>query len=492
MINRPDETEALNLACQNGEAAFVAVYGRRRVGKTYFIRHFLEANAHRCIVFQFTGLLRTKSIDQVPYFARAVKKWLAFEPSGPVESWKEAFFYLEDALDAARKKEPDKRVVVFIDELPWVAQHKNSGFLGPFAHFYNEYIERTRSVLIVCGSAASWMIDNVIKDSGQLYGRVTKPIRILPFTLAQTREYLTQEKGFHVDEKTVCEIYMATGGVAKYLSYFDASRSVGQNMQDLFFSNEGSMVGEYDEIVESLFGLDGLHGRILEALFTRKSGMTLSDIAATLGTNSGGQTSRPLEELLESGFVLKILRLHTSGRQAHYRLADPFCLFYYHWMQGLTRNAILRLPSNHFDSIYGSARWNSWAGYAFENVCHLHLPQYLHARGIAGVGALAYYWNYKPDAGQDESGTQIDLVVERENNTYDIVECKYYNAEFEITKTYADNIRNKVETFKRHGMRGKQFDIKVVILTTYGTKMNKHYNALGISKNMTIGDLFSF
>ena len=487
---RTREEAILDKSASAGQSAFVAIYGRRRIGKTYFVRHYLEKHADEMIVFQFTGLLRTKSKQQIVYFVRAVKKWLNVAPQTPVQEWSDAFFLLEDALTAAKAREPHRRIVVFIDELPWIAPHKNDSFLPAFAHFWNTFMEEQKdAMLIVCGSATSWMIHNIVQDTGPLYGRVTAKLHMHPFSLYQTRQYLTKEKGFHLDDKTVCDVYMATGGVAKYLSYFDASRSVTQNIHTIFFTLDGGMVGEYDEIMESLFGLDGLHGRILDVLAEHGS-LTKSDLAAKLGTSSGGQTDRPLQDLLLSGIISRMDRLHYGNREAHYQVADPFCRFYHQWMRDYSRNALLRLPDNHWDGIYGTATWHIWAGLAFENVCRLHVREYLAARGIAGVDAGAYYWSYRPRKGSSERGAQIDLIIERENNTFDLVECKYANDVYTLTKADVESIRNKVETFKRHGVKTRRFDIKIVLLTTYGAKINTHFNALPVSMSMELEALF--
>ncbi|MFA6396550.1 MAG: ATP-binding protein [Sulfurimonas sp.] len=495
-IERRIESNKLKKQCELGRAALVAIYGRRRIGKTFFVREFLKKNASSCLAMQFTGTTKTKTIDQIKNFTFALEEWLGHIPSIMPLSWTDVFIELRRAFIAASKHYPDSKIVLFIDELPWAAENDvNSEFMASFAHFFNDFFDRmNNAICIVAGSSATWMLTQFIGNKGPLHARITEKIMMRPFTLLETQRYLTGI-GFELDRKSICDIYMCTGGVAKYLTYFRSDESVSQNIHRIFFTIDGGMSGEYHEILQSLFGEGGLHSEVISALSSKGAshGFNRKEIAERIGkgvTNTNTRLIAALNDLEASNFIMVSHKLGTTERYPLYRLSDPYCHFYNQWLAKLSRNDMMRLSGNHWGDIYSSQNWNIWAGHAFENIAHLHLDQYLTSRGILGVGAKVYYWKYIAPKGSGETGAEIDMLVERENNTYDIVECKYYSGLYELPIGYADNLTNKVNTFREKGLKGKRYDIKLVLLTTYGAKTNAEYNRAKISKTMTLDNLF--
>lgn len=495
-IERHTETKKLKYQCNLNEAALVAIYGRRRIGKTFFVREFIKQHAHECLAMQFTGTLQIKTIDQIKKFTYALEEWLGHVPTTPPMTWTDCFIELRRAFLAASKASPESKMVLFIDELPWAAENNVEGeFMAEFAHFFNDFFDRrNNAICIVAGSSATWMLTQFIGNKGPLHGRITEKIMMRPFTLLETERYL-HGIGFDIDRKSVCDIYMATGGVAKYLTYFRSDESVSQNIQRIFFTIDGGMSGEYHEILQSLFGDGGLHGDIISVLSSAGAshGLSRKDIAAQIGkgvTNTTARLISALNDLDASNFIMLSNKLGTTERYQVYRLSDPYCHFYNKWIAKLSRNDMMRLASNYWNDIYLSQNWNPWAGHAFENIAHQHLDQYLISRGIFGVGAKVYYWKYVAKKGSGEKGAEIDMLIERENNTFDIVECKYYGGTYELPAGYADNLKNKIEVLKEKGLKGKRHDIKLVLLTTYGAKTNAEYNRAGISKTMLLDDLF--
>ncbi len=496
VIERRRETKKLKAQCELDRTALVAIYGRRRIGKTFFVREFLKKHAESCLAIQFTGTTKTKTIDQIKNFVFAIEEWLGHIPQQQPDNWTDAFLELRRAFTAAAKREPDNKLVLFIDELPWAAENNVEGeFMAAFSHFFNDYFDRIgNAICIVAGSSATWMLTQFIGNKGPLHGRITERIMMRPFTLIETERYL-QGIGFDLDRKSICDIYMATGGVAKYLTYFKAEESVIQNMQRIFFTIDGGMSGEYHEILQSLFGDGGLHGDVVAALASdgASHGLSRKEIADRIGqgvTATNGRLIAALNDLEASHFIMISHKLNTTERYPIYRLSDPYCHFYNKWLAHLKRNDLMRIAGSHWDNIYRSQDWSSWAGHAFENIAHLHVDEYLYSRGLIHAAPNVCYWKYIPKRGSGEDGAEIDMLIEREGNTFEIVECKYYAGTYDMPKGYADNIINKVEVFKEKGLKAKRFDIKVVLLTTYGAKPNAEYNRAGISKTLTLDDLF--
>lgn len=498
IIERGLEAIKLERQCSLDVAALVAIYGRRRIGKTFFVREFLKKNAKDCLAVQFTGTTKSKTIDQIKNFMFSIEEWLGYTPNADsnIDSWTGAFTELKRAFLKSSGASPDSKMVLFVDELPWAAENNIEGeFMGAFAHFFNDFFDRKKNAIcIVTGSSATWMLTQFIGNKGPLYGRITEKIMMRPFTLLETERYLIGV-GFDIDRKSICDIYMATGGVAKYLTYFRSDESITQNIQRIFFTIDGGMSGEYHEILQSLFGEGGLHPNIISALSSDGTthGLSRKEIAERIGkgvTNTNTRLVAALNDLEASNFIMVSHKLGTSERYPVYRLSDPYCHFYNKWLVSLKRNDMMRLSGSYWGDIYNSQQWNTWAGHAFENIAHLHLDQYLTARGISGVGATVYYWRYVAKKGSGDVGAEIDMLIERENNTYEIVECKYYGSKYEMPVGYADNLANKIKTLREKGLKGKRYDIKLVLLTTYGAKPNAEYNRAGINKVMMLDDLF--
>ena len=171
IIGRKKEIAELKRYYESGRAEFVAVYGRRRVGKTFLIDEVF----HDDMVFHHTGLSpydRRRKItlkDQLQNFYFSLLRH-GMEDIAQPKSWMEAFFLLERFLETC---DNGSRQVVFIDELPWMDTAR-SGFLTALEAFWNGWGNmRHNLLLVVCGSATSWMLDNLINNKGGLYGRLT-------------------------------------------------------------------------------------------------------------------------------------------------------------------------------------------------------------------------------------------------------------------------------------------------------------------------------
>jgi AAA+ ATPase superfamily predicted ATPase len=496
LIGRQREIELLNKLCDTNNSK--VVHGRRRIGKTYLINYMFKINRDDCIFFEYTGSDDQDADTQRLNFIEAVYDWFKVEPTKPITTWAEAFIFLKRTIEnEIAQKNHKGKVVIFIDEVAWVDKHNKAGFLSAFGHFYNTYCQKKENIItILCGSNASWIKNKILKDTkGPLYQRVDLEIPMLPFTLKETKEYLIKEKKFELDNKSATDIYMILGGVAKYLSFLDSSLSISQNIDNLFFTISAPLFDEYDAIFKSLFyDKHTFHRQIIDILCSKQSGFTITQLGTIIDKEQTDPTNKKLRnaivELIDTGFIKPLNKLHNKTRETKYIIADPFCLFHYKWVRELSKNDIVSMK-NHFTNIISSPSYSIWCGFVFEAVMMINIDLYLQKRGLLALYKNITYWQYiaNPQI-EDDKGTQIDMVIEYENNIYDIVECKYYNGEFTISKEYADNLRHKVAKFKEHAIKQKmRYDLKLVMLTTYGTKKNSHFNALNISSDITLNDL---
>jgi len=454
------------------EAELIAVYGRRRVGKTYLIRELLGD----AIWFEMTATYGAPVRDQLANFATAlaVTRGSALEPPS---SWRVAFEQLKAALPrrAARKR------VIFFDELPWLSSRR-SGFLPAFEHFWNSWaVKRRDLVVVVCGSAASWMIQQLVSARGGLHNRVTRRIRLEPFTLLETEQYFAS-RSMSLGRYQILELYAALGGVPYYLKQIERGDSAGVAIDRTCFAHDGALRDEFAKLYTSLFDHSDRHVQIVRALGKRPRGLTRNELIATGGLTSGGGASRVLDELEESGFILRTPELGRPTKDAVVRLIDEYSLFHLKWIEGHRGRA-----DNVWINKRGSAAWRAWSGYAFEGICIKHIAAMKRALGIEAVETTESAWHHRP-ADRDDRGAQVDLVIDRRDASTNLCEMKFSDGEFTIDKAYAGELRHKRATFQRVTRSRKT--VLVTMVTTHGLRNNQYAREL-IDRSLTLDALFS-
>jgi AAA+ ATPase superfamily predicted ATPase len=440
MIGRIKEIEILNKACNSKTSELIAVYGRRRIGKTYLINYMFQEHRRECTFFRFTGSFKLDSSTQRDNFIESIYDWFKEEPNSQINTWMQAFNFLKRVIKKQKLSKVEK-LVLFIDEIPWIDKTNKNAFLGALGHFWNDFCESEKNiVLILCGSNSSWIKTKIFEDSqGPLYQRLTQKIPLKPFTLKETKDYLLNEKNFLIDDKTVTEAYMVFGGVAKYLSFLDSSISIDENIDKLCFNSNGHLNKEFSDIFKSLFqDKSSFYIDIIRFISSKKSGFTQKEIADGLKLSVGARLKDSIADLQECGFLLGLSRFN-SKTNVKYIISDPFVLFYLKWVSKYSKNEIMNLKLPHWKSIATSQQYSIWSGFAFETIALLNIDLYLKARGTIGFAKSFSYWNHTVKS-DEEKGAQIDILIEYDNNIYEIVECKFYNEEFEITADYKKNI----------------------------------------------------
>lgn len=472
IIGRKEESSVLKSALESKEAELIAVYGRRRIGKTYLIRNYYEDH----LLFELTGMNDGTLQAQLQQFSKAFQKAIELPLAlKPPENWVEAFSALEQLITSKNKR---KKCVMFFDEFPWLNSRK-SGFLSAFEHFWNTWASRQPNLIVViCGSAASWMISNVVNAKGGLHNRITKRIRLLPFTLKETKEYLTS---LHVklDNYQLLQLYMAFGGVPYYLKNIQRGQSVTQAINKICFSKTGVLSDEFNKLYQSLFENSDNHLKTVRELAKTPKGMTRQEIIDRCGFTSGGRATIMLTELEESGFIQSAVPYGKTTKEAIYRLIDEFSLFYLRFMNGV------RITGDDiWTHISKKNAYKIWCGMSFEAVCFKHVHQIKKALDITGHSEESP-WRYAGT--KDDEGAQIDLLIDRDDRTINICEMKFYNDYFVIDKNYASELDRKVRVFKKQVKTRKT--IYLTFLTTYGLKTNTYSETL-VDKELMMDCLF--
>ena len=470
IIGRKEEQQILHSAAQSENSEFVAVYGRRRVGKTYLIR---ETFGYK-FTFQHTGLAKGNTKEQLFSFAISLRD-AGYDDCPIPKSWLEAF----SLLSAYLKNSTDEKKIVFLDELPWMDTPR-SNFISAFEHFWNGWASARKDiVLIICGSATSWIINKVINDHGGLHNRVTKQIALQPFTLKEC-EMFAQSKGLEMSRYQLAECYMVFGGIPYYWSLLEKGLSLAQNIDKIIFAKNGKLSNEFNQLYASLFKSPEQYIDIVTALGKKKVGMTREEIIAATDKYSNGALSKVLDELEYCGFIRKYNGFDKKSKQAIYQLIDNYTLFYFKFIQQNENN------DEHFWSAsIDSAMHRAWSGLAFERLCMAHTQQIKAALGIAGVLSNVYSWRKEADETSD--GAQIDLLIDRKDQVINLCEMKYSLSEYIIDAEYEQKLRNKKSVFIDTTNTRKA--VHLTMVTTFGIKANAHS---GIVQNeITLEDLFS-
>lgn len=470
IAGRKEEIKILEGLLEKEYSSFLAIYGRRRIGKTYLIRQVYQEH----IVFECNGLHQRDMSQQLENF------WLTLidanrseRPSLP-KTWLQAFSLLKNYINGL---EGNQKKVIFLDEIAWFETPK-SGFLAALDNFWNQFgSKREDVILVICGSAASWIIEKVINDRGGLHNRITCNIQLMPFTLKETKEFL-EMSNVRLTLKDIATLYMSVGGVPYYLKDLKAGKSVPQLLDDLFFNPQATLKNEFINLYASLFKNSDLHVEIVKALAHKNKGLTRNEILAETGIKSGGGVTVLLQELVACGFIKIIYPIDKTKDDVLYRLVDEYSIFYFKFLINNSANNSWLYLSN-------KANYKIWSGYAFENLCFKHVYQIKKALGINGIISNEYSWYKKGD--KAERGTQIDFIIDRSDNCVNILELKFYDSIFEITKSYAEQLKEKVSIFKAKTKIKK--NIFITMLTINGAKKNEYYLST-ITNELTVEDLF--
>lgn len=475
IIGRKQEIAELERLYNSDRPEFVAVYGRRRIGKTFLIKQVFKDR----ITFQHTGISpadldgsRNQLKTQLESFYYSLLSH-GLEGFKKPETWIEAFYQLQQLLV---KLDNGTRQVVFIDELPWMDTQR-SGFLPAFENFWNGWCSsRDNIMLIVCGSATSWILGNLARSRGGLYGRLTDQIKLQPFTLQECEEYFTHHD-ILMSRYDITQSYMIFGGIPYYLSYFQKGYSLQQNTDRILFGNNPRLNDEFDRLFNAIFGNPGDCKKIVRLLATRHSGYTREQIAEKTGIPGGGGLSNTLKALAESDFITRYKPYGKSRQGEYYKLIDNFCLFWIKYVE----------PHNEPSFMTQNATSNilkTWRGVAFEEVCQQHIAQIRQALGISGVRTSVSAWTSTGD--DDTDGAQIDLIITRDDNIVNLCEMKFASETYHITKEEEAKLRNRIQALKKT-LKVRQ-TIHLTMITTYGIAYGK-YSGI-VQKQLTIDDLF--
>ena len=471
LIGREKEALRLTQAADQEDAQLIAVYGRRRVGKTYLIRETFRGR----FLFQHAGVYQGTREEQLAAFHQALLDAGLPQDSDCPHNWMEAFQLLKMQIQTSTQRTK----ILFLDELSWMDTPK-SDFMKALEHFWNAWASGQRHLtMIVCSSATSWMLKKVIHNKGGLYNRLTVKLKLLPFTLCQCREFSLHENLAFSDTQ-IMELYMVFGGIPFYWKLLEKGYSVAQNVDRIFFSEGAPLENEYEYLFASIFRAPKDYLRIIEALASRKKGLTRNEILETAKLSGSGVFSQRLEELESCGFIREYHAFGKAEKGSLYQLMDPFLLFHHHFLRRKTDDKAF------WSHQINTPAMNAWVGLAFEQLCLLHTEQIKKKLGISGILTDVASFSCKADPETGVMGSQIDLLISRADRTVNLLEMKYANAPYVISKSVLESLKRKANDFLLETRTRSA--IHLTMVTPYGLAWNAY--AGEIQSQILAEDLF--
>lgn len=482
ILGRAKEIRILDNVWRSKEAEFIAVYGRRRVGKTYLIREYFTGKS---VYLEASGAKDRPLKVQLENFMKAVSKtFFKGIPLHTPKSWNDAFEILTRELLNVPKPQ---KIVLFLDELPWMATMK-SGLLQSIDYYWNLHWSKISNlILVACGSAASWILEKLIYAKGGLHNRITRKILLEPYNLRETQEFL-RSISVKLNQKQILDIYMAIGGIPFYLKSIEKGLSAAQNIEAICFQKNGLLYNEFSNLFESLFEHSDINLAIVKAIVKSGNETSREDLIRATGIKSGGTLNKRLQELEASSFIKSFLPYGHKKKDISYKVIDEFSLFYLKWIEPILASGMEISQSGYWENLVNTPAVASWQGYAFENVCLKHIDQIRRSIGIEKIACKAGRWHYFPKKGSAKQGAQIDLLFDREDGVITLCEIKYSNKPFVIDKDYGKKLMKKIEVFEEKVKPSKQ--IFLAMITTAGLKHNLWSEEL-VQNEVILSNLFT-
>ena len=471
IISRKKEKKELEYCEKSKKSELICIYGRRRVGKT-----FLVEQTFREFAFRAVGLEKGTAKQRLKSFGQRLVEYGDDIKSAPGD-WFEAFSRLDKILsmDSVRRS-PYGKKIVFLDEFPWFAS-KRSDFLVAFEDLWNRRGTMDGDlVFIICGSATSWIIKNVIKNTGNMFQRVTKKICIEPFTLAET-ELFFEDREFDWSREQIAECQMIFGGLPFFFDLMNTSLSLVQNINRLLFDKDALYRDETKRLLEATLSESAVYEKILSKLAFAKYGMKKAKLQEEIGA-SNGTYGRAIQDLADCGYIIEYRKKYEAYNPLYFQLMDPFLLFHYYYLSKEKRT------DSYEDMISGMGRYDNWRGQAFEILCFNHTHSIKSALGISGVKTECYPW-YNSENDKSERA-QIDMVIERADNITNLCEIKYTNKPFAVDASYEQQLIRKRDIFKEK--TGTSQALKTIMISAKGLAGTAYTSY--ISEVITLDDLF--
>ncbi|CCZ85653.1 predicted ATPase (AAA+ superfamily) [Firmicutes bacterium CAG:631] len=403
-IGREKELNALEKLYISNKFEFVVIYGRRRVGKTALINKFLDDKK----AIYFMGV-ESNTKQNLENFSKSI-----IEYDSGIET-ETSFLSFQAALEYVFKLSQKERLILTIDEFPYVARSSKS-LSSTLQLLIDKYKDSSKLMLILCGSSISYMEDHVLAYKAPLYGRRTAQMKIMPFDFEETCHYF---KKFSNEEKAL--IYGIVGGTPQYLMQMDDTLSVEDNIKNTFLNPISFLYEEPINLLKQEVREPAIYTAIITAI--AKGASRMSEISNQINENTN-VCSAYIKTLMNLGIIQKETPYgEKASHKAIYSIEDNMFRFWYRFV--LENNSIIARGAT--DLVYKriEPKLSDYMGKIFEDICKQYLwKQLLTNKCPVEFTSLGRWWGNDPI---EKCQTEIDIMGEQDKNTALFAECKWTN-----------------------------------------------------------------
>jgi len=410
-IGREYELETLNKLYNEDKFHFIVMYGRRRVGKTTLLTEFCKDKPSIFFVAEEYN-------DKIALESFSDKILSYFGLGGLVnrfESWEKAFLFLA-------QQAKDKRLVVVIDEFPYIV-NSNKSIPSLLQNLIDHHLKDTKLFLIICGSSVSFIEKEVLSYKSPLYGRRTVQLIVEPFNFFESRKFFP-----NYDFENQVIAYGVLGGIPQYLNNFDSTKDVYENIKTKILDKASYLYEEPKLLLRQEVREPSLYNSIIEAIASGSS--KLNEISTKVGVDTD-KCSKYISTLIDLKILEKItpVELKDKSRKSIYKIKDNFFRFWYRFVfinkalieQGLI-DEVLENKIKPF--------MNEFIGEVYEEICMDYLKILNKKKKLPFIfEKIGKWWGNNPYKRREE---EIDIVALDKNNII-FGECKWQNKKVDIS-----------------------------------------------------------
>ncbi len=408
-IGRERELTVLRNQYHSDKFEFTVIYGRRRVGKTAIINEFVKDKD----VIYFTGV-ESNAKQNLENFSQSIMGYKGDLPQGS------EFVSFQDALEFLFKLAHEKRIILVIDEYPYVAKASKS-LASTLQLLIDKYKDTSKLFLILCGSSMSYMEDHVLAYKAPLYGRRTAQLKILPFEFSQACK---QYPKFTAEEKALA--YGMVGGTPQYLLQIDDRLSMKENIKKIFLNAASFLFEEPTNLLKQEVREPAIYNAIINAIAT--GGTKLSEISSRVGEDTS-VCAFYIRNLIALGIVKKEMPYgESSGKKTIYLIEDPMFRFWYRFVAKNT--SLISRGADEIAYQRIEPYLAEYMGIVFEDISKQYLwDQLLDGHCPVNFADIGRWWGTNKKTRQQE---EIDIMGAEDKNTALFGECKWTNEKVDL------------------------------------------------------------
>jgi AAA+ ATPase superfamily predicted ATPase len=410
-IGRERELSSFEDKYSSKGSQLIAVYGRRRIGKSAFLKQFITKKRY---AYYFEGVEGLDTSEQLDLF----KRELARQTRDPLlnrlklDTWTDVFEYITDSMLATKRAE---KVIIVLDEFQWMAVGRTK-LQALIKYFWDNCWKDKNLMLILCGSVSSYMVEKVVKSKA-LYGRLTAELCLQTLNLREVQKLIRPSRGILENVKYL----LVFNGIPYYYTLLDLRHSFEKNLERLCLMPDSPLRRELERVFYSQFREPRIYEKIILELL--KQSVTAEELARKLGMKSSGGFNRYLQNLEAAQFITKTQNVlkPTQVKKMRLRVSDPFIIFLFKFVVPNLKQIEAGTVSRPFAQ-FVEPSWLSWRGLAFERLLNNNAS---YVARILGIDESVEAWGPLVISKNKKMIAQYDLAFRRRGKILTICEIKF-------------------------------------------------------------------